>query len=371
MALYKKLFTPIKIGAIQLSHRVVMPALSRVRSEQPGDVPSALMAEYYTQRASQGGLIITEASSVSIGGKAYYGAPGLYSQDQVHAWKRIVDGVHAKGAKIFAQLWHGGRVAHTDLTDGQTPVGPSAIPFKGQVLTRSGFTTGSPARELKLEEIPGIIDAFRSAAGRAKSAGFDGVELHGANGYILDQFLLDGTNKRTDAYGGPVKNRARFLLETIEAVSSVWGSDRVGVRISPSSQFNEMSDSDPLATFGYFADELNRFGLAYLHIIEPRMSGSNVIDENSKPVASEVLRKIFKGKIIAAGGFEPDTAEAIIEKGDADLVSFGRHFIANPDLPRRIRLGVPLNRYDRSTFYAYTARGYTDYPFYKEQTVEA
>lgn len=371
MIAYQHLFTPVQIGAIQLSHRVVMPALSRVRSEQPGDIPGALMREYYTQRASQGGLIITEASSVAIGGKAYYGAPGLYSDEQVRGWKHIVDAVHAKGGKILAQLWHGGRVAHTDLTEGQTPVGPSALPFKGQVLTKTGFTIGSPARELKLEEIPTIIDTFRNAASRAKSAGFDGVELHGANGYILDQFLLDGTNKRTDAYGGPVKNRARFFLEVVEAVTSLWGGDRVGVRISPSSQFNEMSDSNPLATFGYFAGELNRFGLAYLHVIEPRINGSNLVDETMRPVASEALRKIFKGKVIAAGGFEPDTAEAIIAKGDADLVSFGRHFIANPDLPKRIHLGLPLNRYDRSTFYAYTARGYTDYPFYKEQNVEA
>jgi len=367
----QKLFTPIQIGAIHLSHRVVMPPLSRVRSEQPGDIPGALMAEYYTQRASEGGLIITESASVAIGGRAYYGAPGFYADVQVAGWKRIVDAVHAKGGKVISQLWHGGRVAHLDLTEGQTPVAPSEVPFKGQVLTKSGWVTASPARALKLEEIPGIIEAFRAAANRAKATGFDGVELHGANGYLLDQFLLDGSNKRTDAYGGSVENRARFLLELVEAVSSVWGSDRVGLRISPSSDFNEMSDSDPQATYGYVASELNRFGLAYLHVIEPRISGSTPVGENLKPVASETLRKIFTGKIIAAGGFEPDTAEAIIAKGDADLVSFGRHFIANPDLPKRIRLSLALNPYDRSTFYGREARGYTDYPFYQESAAVA
>jgi N-ethylmaleimide reductase len=367
----RKLFTPIQIGAIQLSHRIVMPPLTRVRSEQPGDIPGALMAEYYTQRASEGGLIITEAASVAIGGRAYYGAPGFYADAQVEGWKRIVDAVHAKGGKIMGQLWHGGRVAHLDLTEGQTPVAPSEVPFNGQALTKTGLATASPARALKLEEIPGIIEAFRAAAKRAKAAGFDGVELHGANGYLLDQFLLDGSNKRTDAYGEPVQNRARLLLEVVEAVSSVWGSDRVGLRISPSSNFNEMSDTNPQATYGYVANELNHFGLAYLHVIEPRVSGSTLVGENLKPVASEALRKIFTGKIIAAGGFEPDTAAAIIEKGDADLVAFGRHFIANPDLPKRLRLGLPLNPYDRSTFYGRAARGYTDYPVYQESAAAA
>jgi N-ethylmaleimide reductase len=343
-----------------------MPALSRTRSEQPGDIPGDLMLDYYTQRVTEGGLIITEASSVAIGGKAYYGAPGLYSDAQTAGWKRIVDSVHAKGGKIFAQLWHGGRVAHVDLTEGQTPVGPSAIQFKGLVITSAGISTGSPPRALKIEEIPSIVEAFRSAAERAKAAGFDGVELHGANGYILDQFLLDGTNKRTDGYGGPVQNRARLFLEVVAAAISVWGDGRVGVRISPSSTFNEVSDSDPLVTYGYLVNEFNRFSLAYLHIIEPRIDGSVLVGEHLKPVATEALREIFKGKIIAAGGFQPESADAIVEKGDADLVSFGRHFIANPDLVKRIRNGLPLNQYDRNTFYARAQKGYTDYPFYQQ-----
>src|ERR1700728_4123853 len=225
MAATKKLFTPVKIGAIELSHRIVMPGVSRVRSVQPGDVPGTLMAEYYAQRASDGGLIIAEASAVAKGARAYYGAPGLYDDTQVKGWKTIVDVVHAKGAKMMAQIWHGGRVGHVDLTEGQAPVAPSVVPFTGNVLTSTGFTTASPSRALKLEEIPAIIETFRAAAIRAKEAGFDGVEVYGGNGYLLDQFLLDGSNKRTDAYGGPVENRARLIFEVLGAVISVWGSD--------------------------------------------------------------------------------------------------------------------------------------------------
>jgi len=286
MSSFRQLFSPVQIGTIALSHRIVMPAMSRTRSEQPGDIPGTLMLEYYAQRATEGGLIISEASSVAIGGRAYYGAPGLYSDVQVRGWRQIIDAVHAKGGKIIGQLWHGGRIAHVELTEGQTPVGPSAIPFKGHVFTQSGFVAGSPPRELKAEEIPYIIEVFRAAATRAKAAGFDGVELHGANGYILDQFLSDGVNKRTDSYGGPMENRARLFLEVLEAILSVWDRDRVGVRISPSSIFNDMSDSDPQATYGYFVNELNRYGLAYLHIIEPRMDGTVLIAENQGPVAT-------------------------------------------------------------------------------------
>jgi N-ethylmaleimide reductase len=211
-----------------------------------------------------------------------------------------------------------------------------------------------------------VVEEYRKAAERAKAAGFDGVELHGANGYLPDEFLQDGSNKRTDAYGGSIPNRARFLLEVVEAMASVWGGDRVGVRIGPGGTWNHMSDSNWEALFDYLAGQLNRFGLAYLHVIEPRIKGNVLIAEGQEPVATEQLRKIFKGKIIAAGGFEPNTAEAIVEKGDADLVAFGRHFLANPDLPKRIRLGLPLNDYDRKTFYTFDFRGYTDYPFYVE-----
>jgi N-ethylmaleimide reductase len=218
-----------------------------------------------------------------------------------------------------------------------------------------------------IAEIPGVVEEYRKAAERAKAAGFDGVELHAANGYLPDQFLQDGSNKRTDAYGGPVENRSRFLLEVVEALVSVWGGNRVAVRIAPGGTWNSMSDSNPTALFDYVAEQLNRFGLAYLHIIEPRIKGNVLIAEGQAPVAAARLRKIFKGKIIAAGGFEPDSAEAVVEKGDADLVAFGRHFLANPDLPKRIKLGLPLNAYDRPTFYTFDFHGYTDYPFYRER----
>ena len=221
-----------------------------------------------------------------------------------------------------------------------------------------------PTLEITITEIPGVIEDYRKAAARAKAAGFDGVEVHSGNGYLLDQFLQDGSNQRTDSYGGSIENRSRLLLDVVEAVASVWGGERVAVRIAPGGSWNGMSDSNPTALFAYVAEQLNRFGLAYLHIIEPRVKGNVVIAEGQAPIASEQLRKIFKGKIIAAGGFEPDTAETVVEKSDADLVAFGRHFVSNPDLPKRIKLALPLNPYDRDTFYTFDARGYTDYPFY-------
>src|SRR5580704_1579614 len=345
-----------------------MAPLTRSRSVQPGDIPGGLMAEYYEQGASDGGFIISEATTISITGRGWYGAPGMYSHEQVSGWKKITDIVHAKGGRMFSQLWHTGRVSHVDTTGGAQPVTPSVVgPFEGVVSTPNGWVPPSPPRALDIAEIPMIVEDYRRAAVRAKAAGFDGVELHGANGYLPDQFLQDGTNKRTDAYGGAIEKRSRFLLEVVEAMVSVWGGDRVGVRIGPSGKFNGMSDSNPEALFDYVAEQLNRFTLAYLHVIEPRVKGNVVIAEGQGPVAAQQLRKIFKGKIIAAGGFEPDTAEAALENGDADLVAFGRHFLANPDLPKRLRLGLPLNEYDRKTFYTFDSRGYTDYPFYGEQ----
>lgn len=366
----QKLFSPVQIGATWLSHRVVMAPLTRSRSVQPGDIPGDLMLEYYGQRASEGGLIISEATTISITARGWYGAPGLYSDAQVAGWKRIVGAVHGKGGRMFSQLWHAGRASHHEMTDGETPVAPSVVPhYYGQetsavVSTPSGWTKPSPHRALDIAEIRSIVEDYRKAAERAKDAGFDGVELHGANGYLPDQFLQDGSNKRADAYGGSISNRARFLLEVVDAMVSVWGGNRVAVRIGPSGTWNEMSDSNPAALFDYVAEELNRFGLAYLHIIEPRIKNNVLIAQGQAPVAVQQLRKIFKGKIIAAGGFEPDTAEAVVEKGDADLVAFGRHFVANPDLPTRIKLGLPLNAYDRDTFYTFGSHGYTDYPFY-------
>jgi N-ethylmaleimide reductase len=365
----KKLFSPVQIGPLTLGHRVVMAPLTRSRSEQPGDVPGDLMREYYTQRASAGGLIISEATTISITARGWFGAPGMYSDAQVEGWRKIVNAVHAKRGWMFSQLWHTGRSSHVEMTGGTEPVSASVNPTYWQdashlTSTPSGWKQPSPHRALDITEIPGIIEDYRQGAMRAKAAGFDGVELHSGNGYLLDQFLQDGSNHRTDAYGGSIENRARLLLEVVAAVASVWGGDRVAVRIAPSGTWNGMSDSNPQALFAYVAEQLNRFGLAYLHIIEPRVKGNVVIVEGQAPVASQQLRKIFKGKILAAGGFEPETAEAIVEKGDADAVAFGRHFISNPDLPERIKLGLPLSKYDRDTFYTFDARGYTDYPFY-------
>ncbi|HVJ54069.1 MAG TPA: alkene reductase [Aliidongia sp.] len=365
-----KLYTPISIGSIALSHRIVQAPLTRLRSEQPGDIPGDLMATHYGQRASKGGLQIAEATTVSVTGRGYLGAPGIYSDAQVEGWHKVTDAVHAKGGRIFLQLWHVGRQSHVDMTGGVPPVAPSVVPFEQIVFTKDGWVSVSPHRALGIEEIPGIVEEFRQGAVRAKRAGFDGVEIHGANGYLLDQFLQDGSNKRTDLYGGPVENRARLLLEVVEAAVSVWGEGRVGVRLGPSGSWASMSDSDPEATFGYVARELNRFGLAYLHIIEPRIVGDGAPVEGRPPVAAAQLRRIFTGPIIAAGGFEREGAQEIVDRGDADLVAFGRHFSANPDLPERLRRNLPLTSYDRDTFWGGDHRGYTDFVPYRE-AVEA
>ncbi|MGA2421852.1 MAG: alkene reductase, partial [Candidatus Acidiferrum sp.] len=271
-----KLFSAVQIGPITLQHRVVMAPLTRSRSEQPGDVPGALMQEYYSQRASEGGLIISEATTIAIAGRGWYGAPGLYSDAQVVGWKKIVDAVHAKGGFLFSQLWHTGRSSHVDMRGGAQPAGPSVVPSywlnaEPVISTPTGWKKPSPHRAMEVGEIPGIIEDYRKAAERAKAAGFDGVEVHAANGYLLDEFLQDGSNHRTDAYGGVIENRARLLLEVTEAVVSVWGGDRIGVRIGPGGTWNQMSDSNPDADFDSVAAQLNRFGLAYLHIVEPRV----------------------------------------------------------------------------------------------------
>src|SRR5580700_1249094 len=366
------LFTPVQLGSLNLKHRVVMAPLTRSRSEQPGGIPGDMMVRYYSDRASDGGLIVGEATNISLTARGWFGAPGLYTDQQVEGWKRVVRAIHAKNGFVFAQLWHTGRSSHSDNQDGNTPVSASVDASYWEdpnhlVSAPSGWVQSSPHRALDISEIPGIVEDYRKAATRAKAAGFDGAELHAANGYLPDQFLQDGSNRRTDSYGGSIENRSRFLLEVVEAMTSVWGGDRVAVRIGPSGTWNEMSDSDPIALFKYVAKQLNRFDLAYLHIIEPRIKGNVLVAEGQGHIASARLRKIFTGKIIAAGGFEPDTAEAAVRDGDADLVAFGRYFVSNPDLPERIRLGLPLNAYDRDTFYTFDARGYTDYPFYELQ----
>jgi N-ethylmaleimide reductase len=346
-----------------------MAPLTRSRAGLPGDVPNDLMVEYYAQRASAGGLIIGEATTISSSARGWLGAPGLYSDKQVDGWKKITAAIHAKMGFIFAQLWHTGRSSHVSVTGGPEPVSASVDPDYWSdpdklTSTPRGWVQPSPHRALEISEIPGIVDDYRKAAERAKQAGFDGVELHAANGYLIDQFLQNGCNKRTDAYGGSIENRARLLLEVVDAMVSVWGADRVGVRIGPDGKWNGMSDSDPKALFTYVAKHLNRFALAYLHVIEPRVKGNVVVAEGQGPIAAEYLSTVFTGKIVAAGGFEPDTAEAVVASGDADLVAFGRYFVSNPDLPIRIKQGLPLSDYDRNTFYTFDARGYIDYPAY-------
>lgn len=361
------LFSPLHIGPHSLSHRVVMAPLTRMRSE-PGDRPGALMAEYYSQRATPGGLIISEATVVSETGNGYLGSPGLYDDAQIPGWKTVTDAVHAKGGRIFLQLFHAGRQSHSDMQPGGAqPVAPSAVDYDGVAYTANGWVPSTPHRALGETEVEALVEDFRRAAERGLLAGFDGVEIHGANGYLIDQFLQDGSNLRTDAYGGSIPRRARFLLDITRAVSAVWGSERVAVRLGPSGAFGDMKDSDPQALFVYVAEQLATLKLAYLHLIEPRVLGNAIdVSKDQNPLAAQLIRKHYDGLIMAAGGFDGQSAEAILQAGDADLVAFGRDFIANPDLPERIRRGLPLNAYDRDTFYGGTAAGFTDYPFYSQ-----
>ncbi|MFT8674562.1 MAG: alkene reductase [Acetobacter sp.] len=356
-----RLFTPFKAGALLLDHRVVMAPLTRMRSE-PGDRAGALIREYYTQRTSRGGLLISEGTPVAREGYGYAGAPGIYDDAQIEGWRTVTDAVHAKGGRIVMQLWHVGRQSHPDLQPGgQAPVAPSAIQAEGYAYTPRGLEPFSMPRALELDEIAGIIEQFRQGAVRARAAGFDGVEIHGANGYLPDQFFQDGTNQRTDGYGGPIERRARFLLDITQAAISVWDADRVGVRISPSGTYGTMSDSNPRETFGYVARTLDALGLAYLHVVEPRTTDTAFLPE-AAPVTAQYLRNHFHGTIIAAGGFKGESAEMLLQAGYADAVAFGRYFISNPDLPERLRRNLPLTPYDRSTFYGGDAHGYTDYP---------
>jgi N-ethylmaleimide reductase len=367
-----KLHSSIKVGPYEFAHRVVLAPLTRMRAEE-GAKPGPLMAEYYAQRASEGGFLIGEATIAAPNGNGYLGAPGLYDDSQIAGWTRVTEAVHAKGGRIFLQLYHAGRQSNSQLQPGGAqPVAPSAVPHGGVAYTEAGWVPNTPSRALTIPEIADLVESFRTAAIRGKQAGFDGVELHAANGYLFDQFLQDGSNKRTDIYGGSFENRARFLIEATQAVISVWGSERVAVRLGPSGTWGDMSDSNPEGLFAYVAEELAKLNLAYLHLIEPRVLGN--VDDDSKdqsPVAAQLIRKHYKGTIIAAGGFKGHTAEAIVQAGDADLVAFGRDFIANPDLPERLRRQLPLNPYDRPSFFGGTDVGYTDYPFYRKDAVAA
>jgi N-ethylmaleimide reductase len=357
----ERLFSSIRVGELSLSHRVVHAPMTRLRAEEDL-TPSAMMVEYYRQRASAGGLLITESAHPSFDSRGYIGAPGIYTDRHVAGWKSVTDAVHARGGLIVIQIAHDGRQSHVDLSWGRSPIAPSVVPFNTQVLTQNGWVPNSPHRALELEEIPSLVESFRLAAVRAKEAGFDGVELHNANGYLADTFLQDGTNKRTDAYGGTIEKRTRFAREIIEGMIAVWGAARVGVRVSPSGQWGSISDSDPESTFGYLAERLNAYGLAYLHVIEPRVNGTETVVEGQSPIAAVFLRKVFNGSILAAGGFDRDGAEQILRRGDADLVAFGRWFSSNPDLPERLRRHLPLAPYQREAFWGGDERGYIDHP---------
>lgn len=356
------LTTPVRLGPYELSNRIVMAPLTRNRAGA-GNVPQAMNVEYYSQRASAG-LIITEASQISPQGVGYPNTPGIHSKEQVEGWKNVTEAVHQQGGHIFLQLWHVGRISHPSLqTNGALPVAPSAIRPDGDAYTYQGLQPMVTPRALDIAEIPGIIEQYRHAARNAVEAGFDGVEIHGANGYLLDQFLRDGTNHRTDAYGGSVANRARLLMEVTEAVSEVWGAERVGVRISPVHAFNSMSDSQPNFTFGYVAEELNQFGLAYLHVVESRYGDGAYPVRSGQLFDEQMLRDAFHGTYMANAGYDRSRAFSALNSGEADLISFGSPFIANPDLPLRLELNAPLNVPDVSTFYGGNEKGYTDYPF--------
>lgn len=359
------LFDTLKLGDLTLKNRVIMAPLTRMRSKQPGNIPYELNAEYYAQRASAG-LIISEASQISQQGQGYPATPGIYTAEQVDGWKKVTKAVHEKGGAIFIQLWHVGRISHSSLqSGGATPVAPSAIAAKDSGTYTADWqpTPILTPRALETSELAGIVADYKKAAENAKAAGFDGVEVHGANGYLLDQFLQDGSNKRSDNYGGSIENRARLLLEVVDAVISVFGAGRVGVRLSPYGSFNDMSDSDPLALFSYVLEQLSQRGIAYAHLIEPRATaagGSDAVAENA-PCTSDLFRKSFKGVFISAGGYGAENAKAAVAGGQVDAVVFGRYFISNPDLPEKIKAGLPLTRYDRSTFYGGAEKGYTDY----------
>ncbi|WP_293779058.1 alkene reductase [uncultured Oxalicibacterium sp.] len=344
------LFEPIKVGDLSLPNRVFMAPLTRLRSS-PGRVPNALMAEYYAQRASAG-LILSEATSVTPQGVGYPDSPGIWSEEQVAGWKLVTDAVHQAGGRIVLQLWHVGRISDPIYLNGELPVAPSAIAAEGHVSLVRPHKSFEVPRALALEEIPGVVAAYRQGAENAKRAGFDGVEVHGANGYLLDQFLQGSTNKRTDAYGGPVEHRARLLLEVTDACIEVWGADRVGVHLSPRGTSHSISDSDPLATFGYVMRELDKRGIAFVCIRE----------QYTPDRLGLQLRKQFGGVYVANDTFTPEQAEQVLAAGEADAVAFGRLFIANPDLPARLAVDAELNPPRPEKFYGGAAEGYTDYP---------
>lgn len=358
------MFSLVKLGSIELKNRLVMAPLTRMRAIA-GDVPNPLAKIYYSQRAGAG-LIITEATQISPLGMGYPATPGIYSAEQTAAWKEIVEGVHAKGGTIVSQLWHVGRISHSSLHPEQgLPEAPSAIAAAGQTYGADWqLHDYETPKAMTAADITGILNDYKLAAQNAKDAGFDGVEIHAANGYLLDQFLQDKTNQRTDEYGGSIENRIRLLVEVIESVSAVFPSDRIGVRLSPYGSFNDISDSDPAALFTAVIHRLNDCNLAYIHMIEPRSTsagGNDQVNEGA-PITSEIFRAAYHGKFISAGGYDQAMGEAVLEAGLADAVAYGRLYISNPDLAERFQANATLNPYNRATFYGGAEVGYTDYP---------
>lgn len=353
----RKLFEPYQFGKITLRNRIVMAPLTRNRASK-GNIPSPLSVEYYAQRASAG-LIVTEATQIMAEGQGYEATPGIHSREQIEGWKKVTQAVHAKGGRIVVQLWHVGRVSHVDLQpNGQAPVAPSAIRAKTKTFLNGEFADVSEPRALRRDELPGIVAAYRQAAKNAVEAGFDGVEIHGANGYLLDQFLRDSSNKRGDDYGGSIENRARLTLEVARAVVDEIGSERTGIRISPVTPANDVSDSKPQDLFNYLVTELDRIGLLFIHVIEGATGGAR----DNLPFDYAELRKRFRGTYIGNNGYTLDLANEALAAGRADLVAFGKLFISNPDLVERLRRNAPLASPDKATFYGGNEKGYTDYP---------
>jgi len=350
------LFQPYPLGPLTLANRIVMAPLTRNRAGV-GLVPGALAATYYAQRASAG-LIITEATQISAQAQGYQDTPGLYTQDQIDGWRQVTDAVHARGGRIFGQLWHVGRISHVDLLGGAAPVAPSAIRAQTKTFVNNGFADVSEPRALDISELPGIVDDFRQAAANAIAAGFDGVEIHGANGYLLEQFIKDGANQRTDAYGGSIENRARLLLEVTAAVVEQIGADRTGVRISPVSPAGAISSSDPQPQYDYIVEQLDALGIVYLHVVEGATGGPR----EAAPFDFEGLRRRFTRTYLANNGYDLQLANARLAEGKADLFAFGRAFISNPDLVERLKTGAPLAALNPATLYGGGAQGYTDYP---------
>jgi N-ethylmaleimide reductase len=352
-----KLFEPYKLGPITLTNRTVMAPLTRNRAVA-NLVPNPLAVDYYGQRASAG-LLVTEASQVSQQGQGYQDTPGIYSKEQIAGWRQVTDAVHARGGHIFIQLWHVGRISHVSLQpNGGAPVAPSAIRAKGKTFVGGTFADVSEPRALELDEIPGVIDSFKRAAANAREAGFDGVEIHGANGYLLDQFARDSSNKRTDRYGGSIENRARLMLEVANAVAGEIGADRTGIRISPVTPANDVSDNNPQPLFDHIVDGLNAEKLVYIHVIEGATGGPR----DNLPFDYASLRKRFSGTYVANNNYDLALANKVLGANEADLIAFGKPFISNPDLVERLKSGAPLTPPDKATFYGGGAKGYTDYP---------